>query len=96
MTAVALFGENFMFDTYLFSNNGYEIPHLKRMTFAKLQERLAPILFSKETKEGIVLTSENLLRMQKFSFIIFAKTKKRSMEIEARMIELLNAGQVSN
>ncbi len=91
MTAVALFGENFMFDTYLFSNNGYMIPHLKRMTFTKLMDRLSPILFNKETKEGLILTSENLLRMQKFSFIIFAKTKKRSIEIEARMEELLSA-----
>lgn len=88
-TAVALFGENFMFDTYLFSNNGYMIPHLKRLTFDKLLERLSPILFSKETKEGIVLTSENLLRMQKFSFIIFAATKKRAYEIEATMETLL-------
>lgn len=90
-TAVALFGENFMFDTYLFSNNGYKIPHLKRQTFASMRERLAPILFQKETKEGLILTSENLLRMQKFSFIIFAKTKKRAYEIESRMEELLQA-----
>ena len=90
-TAVALFGENFMFDTYLFSNNGYMIPHLKRMTFAMLTSRLSPILFDKITKEGLILTSENLLRMQKFSFIIFAKTKKRAHEIEVRMEELLHS-----
>lgn len=90
-TAVALFGENFMFDTYLFSNNGYMVPHLKRLTFSQLFDRLFPILYNKETKEGVILTSENLLRMQKFSFIIFAKTKKRSYEIEARMEELLQA-----
>ncbi len=88
-TAVALFGENFMFDTYLFSNNGYMIPHLKQLTFEKLMERLSPVLFSNQTKEGIVLTSENLLRMQKFSFIIFAPTKKRAYEIEASMESLL-------
>lgn len=90
-TARALFGENFMIETYLFSNNGYMLTHLKRMYFPELLERLAPILFDKETKEGMVLTSENLLRMQKFSFIIFAKTKKRAYEIETRMEELLRA-----
>ncbi|MFZ5535601.1 MAG: hypothetical protein ACOY3M_05635 [Patescibacteria group bacterium] len=90
-TAVALFGENFMYDTYLFSNNGYMIPHLKRQTFASMLTRLSPILYDKTTKEGLILTSENLLRMQKFSFIIFAKNKKRSLEIEARMEELLQA-----
>jgi len=89
-TAVALFGENFMFDTYLFSNNGYMITHLKRQTFESLYNRLSPILFDKQTKEGLIITSENLLRMQKFSFIIFAKNKKRSYEIEARMEELLH------
>lgn len=89
-TALALFGENFMFDTYLFSNNGYNLSHLKRQTFTQLLNRLAPVLFNKETREGVVITSENLLRMQKFSFILFAKTKKRATEIEARMEELLH------
>lgn len=88
-TAVSLFGENFMFDTYLFSNNGYMISHLKRLTFPQLLERLQPILFDKRTKEGIVLTSENLLRMQKFSFVIFAASKKRAYEIEEQMVSLL-------
>ncbi len=89
-TAVALFGENFMFDTYLFSNNGYDISHLKRQTFDQIRQRLAPVLFDKQTKEGVIITSENLLRMQRLAFIIFAKTKKRSYEIEARMEELLH------
>jgi len=90
-TAVALFGDKFMFDTYLFSNNGYDISHLKRQKFTDIQERLSPVLFAKDTKEGLVITSENLLRMQKLSFIIFAKTKKRAQEIELRMEELLRA-----
>ena len=79
-----------MFETYLFSNNSYDISHLKRQTFTSIQERLAPVLFNKETKEGLILTSENLLRKQWLSFIIFARTKKRSYEIEARMEELLH------
>jgi len=90
-TAVALFGENFMFDTYLFSNNGYVLPNIKQLTFSKLLERLSPILFNRQTKEGIIVTSENLLRMQKFSFIIFAPTKKRAYEIEATMEGLLRS-----
>ncbi|HLD24780.1 MAG TPA: hypothetical protein VJB96_02570 [Patescibacteria group bacterium] len=88
-TALALFGENFMFDTYLFSNNGYDLSHLKRLTFPQLLDRLSPVLFSKETKEGVIVTSENLLRMQKLAFILFAKTKKRAQEIEAKMADLL-------
>lgn len=90
-TAIALFGENFMFDTYLFSNNGYMIPHFKHLTFNSLKTRLSSILFNKDTKEGLILTSENLLRMQKFSFIVFAKTKKRAYEIEMTMEELLRS-----
>ena len=89
--AVALFGENFMYDTYLFSNNGYMLDEGLRFTFPQLLEKLEPILFNKQTKEGLVLTSENLLRMRKFSFIIFAKNKRRSLEIEARMEELLHS-----
>lgn len=88
-TAIALFGSNFMIDTYLFSNNGYNISHLRRQSFDQIKDRLSPVLYSKETKEGLVITSENLLRMQKLSFIIFAKTKKRAQEIEQNMTDLL-------
>lgn len=90
-TARALFGENFLFETYLFSNNGYDISHLKRQTFTQILDRLSPVLFDKTTKEGVVITSENMLWMQKLSFILFAKTKKRATEIEARMAELLKS-----
>lgn len=88
-TALALFGPNFMIETYLFSNNGYNITHLGRQSFLQIRDRLAPVLFSKETKEGVIITSENLLRMQKLSFILFARTKKRAQEIEVHMTQLL-------
>jgi len=88
-TAMTLFGQNFMIDTYLFSNNGYTISHLGRQSFSQVKERLTPVLYSRDTKEGLIITSENLLRMQKLSYIIFAKTKKRAQEIESRMSELL-------
>ena len=88
-TAKALFGENFMIETYLFSNNGYDISHLKRQTLPVVLDRLAPVLFNRTAKEGVILTSENLLRMQKLSFIIFAKNKKRAYEIESSMKDLL-------
>lgn len=90
-TARALFGEDFMYDTYLFSNNGYDLSHLKRQTFPLILDRLSPVLFDPATKEGIVVTSENMLKMQKLAFILFAKTKKRAAEIEVRMAELLRS-----
>lgn len=88
-TAKALFGDNFMYDTYLFSNNGYDLPHGKRLTFPDLVSKLSPVLYDPVKKEGIVLTSENLLRMQKVAFILFAQNKKRAYEIEALMASLL-------
>ena len=41
-----------------------------------MRQRLEPILFNKETKEGLILTSENLLRMQKFSLYHLCKEQK--------------------
>ena len=87
--AVKLAGRDFMHTNYIFSNNGYSISHLAHPTFTSIYERLQPILFQKSIGEGLVMMSENLLLMRKFAYVIMAKNKKRALEIEARMVELL-------
>lgn len=87
--ATALFGKDFMYTTYLLSNNTYDISHLPPQTFASIRQRLTPLLFDKTTKEGLIILSENMLRMGKFAYLIFAPTKKRAGEIEGEMEKLL-------
>lgn len=90
-TALKLFGKDFMYITNVLSNNSYDISHLGHQTFAQIQDRLRPILFTKATQEGVITVSENLLRMDKFAYIIFGKTRKRAYDIEAEMESLLRA-----
>jgi hypothetical protein len=88
-TAEKLFGKDFLYLTHIVSNNGYELPEGKSFTFAKLLSLFQPILFSKRTREGLILISENLLSYHRIGYIIFAKTQKRINDIEARMESLL-------
>ena len=83
------FGKDFMYLTYILSNNNYEIPNEKNFTFKEIQQVLTPIMFQKQTREGIILISENLLSYKLLAYIIFAKNKKRAYEIENTMEELL-------
>lgn len=88
-TALELFGRDFMYATYLLSNNNYDVAHLGRPTLADMHARLSPILFARGKEEGLIITSENLLKMQRLAYIIFSKNRKRAYEIEEEMRELL-------
>ena len=73
----------------MLSHNVYPIPKKRKYTFAKLIEKLDPILFNKKTKEGVVIASASLLAQNKLAYIIFGNTKKRALKIEAAMEELI-------
>lgn len=88
--AVKLAGRDFMHVSYILSNNSRDISAIGNPTFSTLHTRLESILYQKTTGEGILLMSENLLRMRKFAYTIIGKTKKRTLEIESRMDELLS------
>ncbi len=88
-TALRLFGKDFTYLTYILSNNAYDLPKGHTFTFPKILESLQSVLFNKQTKEGIVLVSENLLSYNRLGYIIFGPNEKRANEIESRMVELL-------
>ncbi len=90
-TALKLFGKDFMYETFILSNNGCALPQAKNFTFAKLLQTLKPILYHPKTKEGLVIISENLLAQHLLAYVIFATTKKRALEIETQMESLLNS-----
>ena len=78
-----------MYLTYILSNNSYDLPARKKFTFSEILNRLEPILFTKEKREGIIIISENLLSYNLLAFIIFGANKKRAYEIETTMQTLL-------
>lgn len=90
-TALKLFGKDFMYTTYILSNNSYDISYLKPSSFREMYERLEPVLFNKTTREGIIIVSENLLKIGHLAYIIFGNTKKRAYELEASMESLLRS-----
>jgi len=83
-----LVGRNFTKKSFVVSNNMYSIPP-KKFTFKKLHKLMVPILFSRKTKEGLVICSSNLLYDGYLSYIVFGKNKKRAVMIEEKMKELL-------
>lgn len=84
------FGKDYMYLTYILSNNSYDLPQGKKFTFTDILTRLEPILFTKEKREGIIIISENLLAYNLLAFVIFGANKKRAYEIEATMQALLS------
>ena len=90
VTAKKLFGEDFLYRTYILFNNLYELPKKEILTFEKLRDVLAPVLFNEDTGEGLIITCVNPLSTYRFGYIIFASTKKRAFELEGKMEELLH------
>jgi len=87
--ALELIGNDFMSDSYVISRSKYDISHLKRPSFTSLKNTLRPILFDKRTKEGLVISSENIIRQKEFIYIIFGSTKRRAYQIEEEMKHIL-------
>ncbi len=88
-----LFGKSFMKKTYALSSNAHPLPGKRKMTFTKLFNVLKPILYDKYTKEGLILASEHMLLQRAIAYVIFGKTRRRALEMEARMDKLLRASR---
>jgi len=87
--AQRLIGKEFMYQSYILSNTQGALPEGKNFTFPEIMAKVSPVFFDKKTKEGVVITSENILKQHQLSYVIFGKTKKRAIEIEEKMQQLL-------
>ncbi len=87
-TGKELVGRGFTKKSYIVSNNMYKIEP-KKYTFEKLIKVMEPVLFSRKTKEGLVICSSNLLPDGYLAYIVFGKNKKRAEVIEEKMLTLL-------
>jgi len=89
MTALRLFGKDFMSDVYTISNNAFKLPEDRRYTLSVITETLSPILFNRKTGEGVIIVSEQYLALHRFSYIIFGRNERRALAIETEMEHLL-------
>lgn len=89
--AESLIGKDFFSDSYILSNNAYELKSGLRPSFKEVLEILTPILFNKKKKEGVVISSANLLTQSTFAYVVFGNNKKRALEIEEKMFSLLKS-----
>jgi len=90
-TAESLIGKEFFHDAYALSDNSYQLPKNKHYTFAKVQEALTPLLFSKTTKEGVIIPMANTLTHNLFAYIVLGSSRKRAIEIEEQMLAAMTA-----
>lgn len=87
--ALELIGRDFFSDSYVISRTRYKLANISRPTFSKIERALEPLLYNKKTKEGVMITSENILKQGELIYNIFGNTKKRAYQIETAMKQLL-------
>lgn len=84
-----LLGRDFMYQWYVISHTSYELPAGIHYHFTDILERLKPVLFDKKTREGLIVVSENTIELGKLAYIILARNKKRALEIQDQLPQLL-------
>lgn len=85
-----LFGKDFMYDTFIVTNNIFPVKRNGMPLEAeKLFEALSPILYDPGRKEGLVITGTRLLEQNCFGYVIFGNSKTRAEKIEEMMDKLL-------
>lgn len=89
--ALELIGRDFMSDSYVISRSKFDISDLKRPSFTSVRNVLKPILYDKHTREGVVISSENIIKQKEFIYLIFGNTKRRAYQIETEMKKLLQS-----
>lgn len=87
--ALELIGKDFFSDSYVISRSKFPLANIRRPSFPLIFSKLQPLLFNKKTKEGVVISSENIIKQKELIYIIFGKTKRRAYQIEADMQSLL-------
>jgi len=83
-------GKDFMYQAHILSNTSYKLPERAPKEFTTILSRLKPVLYSKKSKEGVVIISENMLKMGMLGYIVFGHNQKQALEIEAKMQLLLH------
>ena len=90
--ALELIGKDFFSDSYVISRTKYKLINISHPTLYKIEKILEPLLYDKKTKEGVMITSENIIKQGQLIYNIFGNTKKKAYQIEIEMKRLLENG----
>lgn len=88
--ALELIGKDFFSDSYVISRSKFQLKNMSHPSFPTVSKKLEPLLFNKKTKEGVVISSENIIKQRELIYIIFGNTKRRAYQIEEDMRSLLH------
>lgn len=88
--AKALYGDNFMQEIYVLSNNLYDIKTKTAIASEELFSILEPVMFNKSKMEGCVVTGTSLLAQKALGYVIFGRSALRARKIEEEMERLLS------
>ena len=87
--ATKLLGKDYMEDYYVISRSHYKLHTKTLLNLNKVLLLISPVLYSNITKEGVIISSENILKDKELIYLVFGKNKKRAYEIEEKMKYLL-------
>jgi hypothetical protein len=90
-TAKTLLGPDFYTTAVTLSQNMGEVPGKRVMTFPQLLDRLQSLLFDPATRQGIVITSANLLPGGRFGYVVLGHDYNEAVAIEEKMFAALTA-----
>lgn len=86
--ALALLEKEVLAQKYIASNNYYSLPSMS-WTFETMKSLLSPILYDRSTQTGLVITGANTLQDNYLSYAVIANNKSESIEIENKLMQLL-------
>lgn len=87
-----LIGKDFVEDAYTLNRSRLKIAKSKLCVFDNLINHLKPLLYSHQTKQGLIINSENNLSEKELIYTIIAPDKKQAYRLESQMFALLQNG----
>lgn len=92
-----LIGNDFLNQVYVMNRDNFRLTKNRWTNLDNLLAGLAPLLFSPQTRAGIIVNSENSLKSKYLYYTIIAPNKKTAYDYREKMTALLNNGsQLTN
>ena len=90
-----LIGNDFLNQVYVLNRENYRLTKNRWTNLDNLLAGLAPLLYSPQTRTGIIVNSENSLKTKYLYYTIVAPNKKTAYEYQEKMTALLANGQTT-
>ncbi len=85
-----LYGKDFFSDVYVINRDDYVFKTQKQMEFENLLKKINPVLYNKNKKEGVVISSAAYLAESSLLYTVYGTSKRRAYNIQNELLEILN------